>query len=137
MLPILLAMAGFVPASRFGLSCTPAATTSRLVTITSRVTPPVTMIGGFKLPDLPSFGGGDDDFRLFPSDVEFTDVDGDVVVLRPKGGKIDFFVNRKLRISNANLVKNGNMLEITGRVEKKTGFLSEPRCLRGHRAWGL
>jgi len=80
-------------------------------------------IGGFKMPEMPSFGGfgGGDDFQLIPSDVQFKDVDGDTVTLRAvSGGKVDFFVNGKLRLSKAVLVKNGNSLEITGTVTKGT-----------------
>lgn len=82
-----------------------------------------------KLPELPKLGlpdlggifGGGDDFQLFPSDVEFTDVDGDVVVLRGKSGtSVDFYVNRKLLLSNARLKRTGNGLEITGTVKKGT-----------------
>lgn len=101
-------------------------------------------IGGFKMPEMPSFGGfgGGDDFQLIPSDVQFKDVDGDTVTLRAvSGGKVDFcknacpnsppltspwlpifgtVVNGKLRLSKAVLVKNGNSLEITGTVTKGT-----------------
>ena len=84
--------------------------------------------GGFGLPELPNpfGGGGDDDFRLYPDDFEFKDVDGDMVVLRVARGslQVDYYVNRKLRISKANLVKNGNMLEISGRIQKPTGFMN-------------
>jgi hypothetical protein len=84
---------------------------------------PLVAIGNFKMPEMPSFGGGGDDFKLFPSDVQFTDVDGDTVTIRPLGAsKIDFYVNGKLRLSKAVLAKNGNMLEITGTITKGTPF---------------
>ena len=98
-------------------------------------TPPMTQLGGLssvctheiqrcRTPvAIGSFFGGGDDFTLYPTDVEFTDVDGDSVVIRPTTGKkVDFFVNRKLRLKNAVLVKNGNMLEITGTITKGTPF---------------
>ena len=81
-------------------------------------------IGGFELPkfELPSFGGGD--FRLFPDDVEFTDVDGDYVVVRKaSGGTVDLYVNKKLKFEGARMSSNGNMLEITGSVKQGFAFL--------------
>ena len=84
-------------------------------------------IGGFKMPEMPSMpdfgGGGNEKLQLFPDDVQFTDVDGDTVTIRPLGGKkVDFFVNGKIRLSKAILVQNGNMLEITGTITKGTPF---------------
>ena len=47
----------------------------------------------------------------------FTDVDGDAVVLRKsKGGSVDFYVNRKIQLSQARVLVKGNSLEITGTV---------------------
>jgi hypothetical protein len=67
------------------------------------------------------FGGGDK-LQLFPSDVQFTDVDGDTVTLRPAGGtRVDFYVGSKLMMRNAGLVRNGNTLEITGKQRKDFG----------------
>ena len=80
--------------------------------------------GGFELPkfELPSFGGGD--FRLFPDDVEFTDVDGDYVVVRKaSGGTVDLYVNKKLKFEGARMNSNGNMLEVTGSVKQGFAFL--------------
>jgi hypothetical protein len=72
---------------------------------------------------LPFFGGGDD-FQLFPSDVEFKDVDGDYIVLRKAaGGKIDLYVNKKLKFEGARMVVNGNTLEVTGSVKQGFAFL--------------
>jgi len=74
-----------------------------------------------KLPDLGGLFGGGDDFQLLPSDVEFTDVDGDAVVLRKRsGGRVDFYVNRKIQLSEARVLVKGNSLEITGTVKKGT-----------------
>jgi hypothetical protein len=83
-------------------------------------------IGGFELPkfDLPSFGGGD--FQLYPSDCEFTDVDGDYVVIRKAGsGKVDLWVNKKLKFEGARMTlnSNGKVLEITGSVKQGFAFL--------------
>merc|ERR1719331_1485741 len=73
--------------------------------------------------ELPSFFGGES-FQLFPSDVEFTDVDGDYIVLRKAlGGKVDLYVNKKLKFEGARMVVNGNTLEITGRVKQGFAFL--------------
>ena len=85
-------------------------------------------LGGFELPkiELPNPFGGDDGFQLYPSDVEFTDRDGDVVVLRPvQAGKIDFYVNKSLKLSGATLQKaaDGTMLEITGKIQTPFAFL--------------
>ena len=72
-------------------------------------------IGSFELPN--PFGG--DNFQLFPSDVEFTDVDGDYVVLRKaSGGKVDLWVNKKLKFEGARMAVRGNTLEITGSIKK-------------------
>ena len=67
------------------------------------------------------FGGGDGDFRLFPDDVSFTDRDGDQVVLRKTiGNRVDFYVNKKMRLSGARMVRNGDTLEVTGTIKKGT-----------------
>ena len=54
--------------------------------------------------------------------VQFKDVDGDLVTLRPKYGSasVDYFVGSTLKLSNAKLVQKGNMLEITGKEMKGT-----------------
>ena len=86
-------------------------------------------LGGFempKLPELPNPFGGGNDFQLFPSDVQFTDRDGDVVVLRPvQAGKVDFYVNKSLKLQGATLQKSadGQMLEITGKIQTPFAFL--------------
>ena len=91
--------------------------------VTSRARTPVA-IGGFKMPEIPNPFGGDGDFQLYPSDVDFTDVDGDYVVLRKTvGGKIDFYVNKKIKLEGARMAANGNMLEITGSVKQGFSFL--------------
>ena len=86
----------------------------------------VSAIGDFKLPDLPKLPLPDlpnpfaEEFRLFPDDVQFTDVDGDEVVLRPKLGKVDFYVNKKLRMENCRIAINGDTIEISGTMQKGT-----------------
>jgi len=97
-----------------------AAFTSPLAASRPAVLAPRTMapqaIGSF-------FGGGGNDFQLIPSDVQFKDVDGDTVTFRPiSTGKADFYVNGKLQLSKAVVVKNGDMLEITGTIIKGTPF---------------
>ena len=71
------------------------------------------------------FGGPE--FRLFPSDVQFTDVDGDDVVIRPVPGgtRIDLYVNKKLKFEKATMTKSasGDMLEIQGSVKQGFAFL--------------
>mmetsp|Transcript_33749 Transcript_33749/g.88791 ORF Transcript_33749/g.88791 Transcript_33749/m.88791 type:complete len:143 (-) Transcript_33749:310-738(-) len=77
-------------------------------------------IGGFKLPD---FGGGSN-FQLFPSDVNFMDVDGDDVVIRSaSAGRVDLYVNKELKFEAASMKLNGNTLEITGKVKQGFAFL--------------
>ena len=103
--------------------------TTRLAVSTPRCASPVAIelpfIGKVDLPELPElpglpdFGGGED-FQLFPDDVEFTDADGDNIVLRPKLGRVDFFVNKKLRMGSCMLVVNGNTIELTGTMKKGT-----------------
>ena len=71
-------------------------------------------------------GGGNKNFQLFPSDLQFKDKDGDTVTLRPvKAGRVDFFVNGDLKLSEASLQKSGDgaMLEITGTVSTDFPFL--------------
>jgi len=72
------------------------------------------------------FGG--EEFRLFPSDVQFMDVDGDDVVLRPTGGKVDLFVNKKEVLSGAVMTLNadGKTLEVKGTVKKGFGGIVLP-----------
>lgn len=119
MLQLLTAAAAFAPPSRVALGVSHASVTRA---------PPAVAI---ELPfigkiDLPSFGGGGD-FKLFPSDVQFTDVDGDVVTLRPiSGTKVDFYSNGNLVISGAGLVRNGNTLEISGKIRKGFGGIVLP-----------
>jgi len=61
------------------------------------------------------------ELKLSPLDVRFTDVDGDVVTLRPNGGSaVDFYVGNDLRLEKARMVENGGTLEITGKVKKST-----------------
>ena len=54
--------------------------------------PPAVALGGFELPkfELPSFGG--EPLTPKPGDVQFKDVDGDMVTLRNNFGKVDFYV---------------------------------------------
>merc|ERR1719238_1845476 len=89
-LPLVLAVGAFVgPVSRVA------------VAPSARAASPVAL-GDFKLPEIPNpfggllegFGGGDD-FRLFPDDVQFSDVDGDLVTLRGKGATVDLYVGKK------------------------------------------
>ena len=64
----------------------------------------------------------------------FTDVDGDAVVLRKsKGGSVDFYVNRKIQLSQARVLVKGNSLEITGTVppEVASKFEIEERTHNG------
>ena len=78
MFHLVLAAAAFTP---------PASVAMRSAVAAVSRTPPVQafQLPSFGLPDFGELFGGDDDFRLFPSDLEFTDVDGDSVVIRPKG----------------------------------------------------
>eukprot|EP00320_Phaeocystis_rex_P019904 CAMPEP_0119058880 /NCGR_PEP_ID=MMETSP1178-20130426/3131_1 /TAXON_ID=33656 /ORGANISM="unid sp, Strain CCMP2000" /LENGTH=157 /DNA_ID=CAMNT_0007039867 /DNA_START=38 /DNA_END=511 /DNA_ORIENTATION=+ len=70
------------------------------------------------LPKLPDFGGSQ--LELRPGDLQFRDVDGELVTLRSNYGKVDLFVDSKLRLSNARLIRNGDMLEISGEITKGT-----------------
>ena len=72
-----------------------------------------------ELPSLPNPFA--QELKLSPLDVRFTDVDGDVVTLRPNGGSaVDFYVGNDLRLEKARMVENGGTLEITGKVKKST-----------------
>lgn len=74
-----------------------------------------------------SFNTGSSDEGLKPrkGDVQFTDVDGDVITLCPFPGtnKVTMYVNSKLQISQATLECEGNLLKLTGKVKRNTGFL--------------
>ena len=73
----------------------------------------------FEAPSLPNpFGGGS--LELYPSDVQFQDIDGDVITLREARGKVDFYVGNQVKLSGARLRRNGNTIEITGTVKKGT-----------------
>ena len=66
-----------------------------------------------------------EDLELKPGDLQFTDVDGDVVTLRlirDMTGRfvVDMYVNGTLRFEKATVVRNGNTLEITGMSKTKT-----------------
>ena len=114
--------------------------------VTSRARTPVA-IGGFKMPELPNPFGGGDDFQLYPSDVEFNDVDGDNVVLRKTvGGKIDFYVNKKIKLEGARMMANGNMLAHPQLLSNRlvalhfnwiVGSDEKRKCMKKNRFWLL
>jgi hypothetical protein len=86
--------------------------------------------------ELPSFGG-DEPLKLYPSDVQFTDVDGDLITLREAANnKVNMYVGNKLVFEQATLKRNGNTLEVTGTVKKGTplsfiGFNLEEKQTEG------
>ena len=97
----------------------------------------------FKMPELPKFEGlggieveafGDKfakagDLRLMPSDIQFTDKDGDVITLRGVGGgKVDYYVGKELKIKAAVLTTAGSDgLQVTGKIKKGTYFAPKAR----------
>jgi hypothetical protein len=90
--------------------------------------------------DLPKFGGfvapprperppfefpnplaSNESLKLMPGDVQFTDVDGDIITIRAVGGnRVDMYVGDTLRFEKGRLLRNGNTLEITAKVKKGT-----------------
>ena len=61
------------------------------------------------------------DLKLIPSDVQFSDVDGDTITLRGvPGRKVDYYVGKDLKLSGAVLTANGGSLQVTGTVKKGT-----------------
>ena len=69
-------------------------------------------------------------------DVQFKDSDGDLVTLRPKGAMVDMYVGSDLRLSNARMSRDGNMLKLSGVVTKGTplsflGFNIEENLTEG------
>ena len=63
--------------------------------------------------------------RLFPTDVQLTDVDGDDIVLRGKGGAtVEYYVGRKGRMRAARLKISGNSLQISGQIKKPVPLFS-------------
>jgi hypothetical protein len=66
-----------------------------------------------------------EDLELKPGDLQFTDVDGDVVTLRlirDMAGRfvVDMYINGALRFEKATLKQNGKTLEATGMAKTKT-----------------
>lgn len=57
---------------------------------------------------------------LQADDLQFTDVDGDTVTLRPLRGSsmVEMYVNGELRIPRATVTRTGNTLEFTGKVKR-------------------
>ena len=104
MLLLLVASSSFVPPTRLGGVAVASAQ--------HRVPQPPVAIGSF-------FGGG---FEALPNDVQFKDVDGDLVTLRPKFGAkaVDFYVGGSLKLSDAKVVQEGNTLKLTGKETKGT-----------------
>ena len=63
--------------------------------------------------------------RLYPSDVQFYDVDGDEITLRSKGGRtVEYWVGGKGRMRAARLRKDGDSIQISGEIKKPVPLFS-------------
>ena len=61
------------------------------------------------------------DLKLIPTDVQFQDKDGDTITFRGvRGGKVDYYVGKELKLQGAILTQNGDALQVTGKVTKGT-----------------
>ena len=106
-------------------------------TLTLQARPSKSVSVAMQFPELPKlpkidFGGiefesfGDKwnspgDLKLIPSDVQFEDVDGDVITLRgTRGGRVDYYVGKKMKLEKAVLEQSGNSLLVTGKISKGT-----------------
>jgi len=63
--------------------------------------------------------------RLFPTDVQFFDVDGEELTFRGKGGRtVEYWVNKKGRMREARIKQDGNSLQISGSIRKPVPLFS-------------
>ena len=125
MLALSVMIAGFAPPAMSNLAFVPPAVSNSALPLAARATV-VRMQGsveGWTPPkDLGPLGDLD---RLYPSDVQFTDSEGDEITLRGKGGtKIEYYSNGKGRMRSASLKVNGNALQISGIIKKPVPIFS-------------